>query len=171
MYRTILCAAAALFIANQAAMPAKADETLKFRAVQHATSVQNMVEANGHSISLGRTVGMTFSPDGSSTGTVLIIGTSDIVVGSEGTVSGYSIPTFTDGSELWLKYTGTVKFIGGPTGKVAIKGTLIVTGGKGRYAGATGDGTWEGEATQSQATVAQPSESIAYVDNVINVKR
>jgi hypothetical protein len=162
----------AFALAGVLSVPAKADETLKFRAVQHATSVQNMkVDANGHSIGLGRTVGMIFLPDGSATGTVLIIGTNDIVVGSEGTVSGYSIPTFTDGSELWLKYTGTVKFIGGPTGKVAIKGTLIVTGGKGRYAGATGDGTWEGEQTQSLSTATQPSESIAYVDNVINIKK
>jgi len=154
------------------AMPAKADETLKFRAVQHGTSVQTLkVDANGHTLGLGRTVGMLFSPDGSVAGTVLIIGTNDTVIGSEGTVSGYSIPTFTDGSELWLKYTGTAKFIGGPTGKLAIKGTFIVTGGKGRYAGATGDGTWEGEATQAVAVASQPSESITYVDNVINIKK
>jgi len=154
------------------AMPAKADETLKFRAVQHATSVQTLkIDANGHTIGLARTVGLVFLPDGSSAGAVLIIGTFDSVVGSEGTVDGYSIPTFTDGSELWLKYTGTVKYIGGPTGKIALKGTFIVTGGKGRFAGAKGDGTWEGEQNQSVAAAAQPSEAIAYVDNVINIKK
>ena len=42
-------------------IPAKADETLKFRAVQHATSVQTMkVDANGHTMGLVRTVGMVF---------------------------------------------------------------------------------------------------------------
>jgi hypothetical protein len=133
------------------AMPAKADETLKFRTVQHATSVQTLkVDANGHTIGLARTVGIIFLPDGSSAGTVLIVGTFDAVIGSEATADGYSIPTFTDGSELWLKYTGTVKYPNG--GKVLQKGTFIVVGGKGRYAGAKGDGTWEGEATQSVAT-------------------
>jgi hypothetical protein len=152
------------------AMPAKADETLKFRTVQHATSIQTLkVDANGHTMGLARTVGIIFLPDGSSAGTVLIVGTFDAVIGSEATADGYSIPTFTDGSELWLKYTGTVKYPNG--GKVLQKGTFIVVGGKGRYAGAKGDGTWEGEATQSVATAGQPSESIAYIDSVINIKK
>src|SRR5215470_20408035 len=108
------------------AMPAKADETLKFRTVQHATSVQTLkVDANGHTIGLARTVGIIFLPDGSSAGTVLIVGTFDAVIGSEATADGYSIPTFADGSELWLKYTGTVKYPNGPTGKTAQKGTFI----------------------------------------------
>ena len=149
------------------AMPAKADETLKFRAVQHATSAQSMkVDANGRTVGLARTVGMLFLPDGSVTGTVLIIGTFDSVIGVGGTIDGYSIPTFTDGSELWLKYTGTTKT--DPTGKIALKGTFNVTGGKGRFAEAKGDGTFEGEQSQS---VTLPGDAIAYVDNVINIKK
>ena len=44
------------------------------------------------------------------------------------------------------------------TGKVMHKGTYVVVGGKGRYAGAKGDGTYEGEATQSVA-VGQPKDT------------
>ena len=44
-------------------MPAQADETLKFRAVQHATSNQNLKnDANGHTLGLVRVVGMTLFP-------------------------------------------------------------------------------------------------------------
>ena len=41
-------------------------------------------------------------------------------------------------------------------------------GGKDRYAGAKGEGTWEGEQTQAST---QPGEAIAYIDVVINIKK
>ncbi len=149
-------------------VPAKANETFKWRHVQHTTSVQTQQvgDVNGHSLGLVRVPGIVFFPDGS-TGTSLVVGTFDVVnPGSGGTVNGYYTINFGDGSELWLKYTGTVKYDG--TGKVAQKGTAIVIGGKGRYAGATGDGTYEGEGTQP---AAPGSEAISYIDNVINIKK
>jgi hypothetical protein len=157
MYR-ILCAAAGAVIF---AMPAKADETVKWRHVHHATSYQTLEvgDVNGHVVGLQRLPGIAFFPDGS-IGTSLVIGTNDAVSGVGQTVNGYYTVNFADGSALWLKYTGTGKF-GNPG---TLKGTAIVIGGKGRYAGAKGDGTFEGETIQSSG------EGIAYIDNVINIK-
>jgi hypothetical protein len=45
------------------------------------------------------------------------------------------------------------------------KGTAIVIGGKGRYAGAKGEGTFEGE------MVNPGPEGIQYIDNVTNIKK
>ena len=128
-------------------MPAKADETLKFRAMQHPTSVQSQQvgDVNAHVLGLSRLSGIVFFPDGS-TGTVVAIATFDSVVGSEGINNGYGTIIFADCSELWTKCTGTVKYV---AGRVPQKGPLTVTGGKGRYAGAKGDGTWEGDQSQS----------------------
>lgn len=58
--------------------------------------------------------------------------------------------------------TGEIKY--GNPNRIS-KGTAIVVSGKRRYAGAKGDGTSEGEATQ-----AGP-EGIAYVDYVVNIKK
>ncbi len=163
----IICAVAAIL-----GVPAKADETLKFRQVQHTAWVQSepvaVPDASNHLIGANRQVGMVFFQDGS-VGTVVVTGIFDAVVGSEGTSAGYLTVTSADGSELWLKFTGAFKF--GATGKLALKGTSIVIGGKGRYAGAKGDATWEGEQTQASATAAQPGEAIAYVDAVVNIKK
>jgi hypothetical protein len=159
MSRIIMCAAVgALFIGSVA----RADETLKWRHVQHSTSNQTQQVGDGHAISLFRIIGLAFFPDGS-TGTTLAVGTNDVTNGVGGISNGYFTLTFADGSELSFKYTGTSK-LGGP--KIALKGTDIVIGGKGRYAGAKGDGTWEGEAT------AYPGgEGISYIDNVVNIKK
>jgi hypothetical protein len=156
MYRTILCAAAGAVIF---AMPAKADETLKWRHVQHTTSVQTLQvgDVNGHSLNLFRLVGIAFFPD-SSTGKTLVVGTSDVLGGSA--VNGYYTLNFDDGSALWFKYTGAVK-----SGEKLIKGTGTVIGGQGRYAGATGDGTFEGP------TVQPGPDAIQYIDNVYNIKK
>src|SRR6516162_4000040 len=83
--------------------------------------------------------GIAFFPDGS-IGTTLVIGTSDVTSGVGATINGYYTVNFADGSTLWFKYTGTTK---PPTAK----GTAIVIGGKGRYAGAKGEGTFEGAST------------------------
>jgi hypothetical protein len=144
------------------ATSALADETLKWRHVQHTTSfqTQQVGDVNGHTLNIYRQPGMAFFPDGS-TGTTLVFGTSDTVTGS-GPVNGYFNLKFNDGSELWTKYTGAVKVDGT---KVPRKGTFIVIGGKGRYAGAQGDGTWEGDGTPPG------TDAISYIDNVINIKK
>jgi hypothetical protein len=161
MYRTILCAAAG---AVSFAMPAKADETLKWRQVQHVTSNQNQPvgDVDGHLLGVIRLPGIVFFPDGS-TGTSLVIGTYDVVA-TGGPINGYYTVNFSDGSALWMKYTGTTIY----SPKNQQKGTAIVIGGKGKYAGATGDGTWEGVTTQAAAT---SDGAIQYVDSVINIKK
>jgi hypothetical protein len=160
MYRTILCAAVGAVIF---AMSAKADETLKYRIVQHATSNQNLQvgDVDRHFIGVSRLVGIAFFSDGG-TATSVVWATYDTTPPSgQGTASGYNTVTFPDGSELWFKWAGTINF--GP--KVTEKGTSIVVGGKGRYAGAKGDGTWEEGQSGSGADVIQ------YIDAVINIKQ
>jgi hypothetical protein len=140
-----------------------ADETLKWRHVQHTASIQTLQvgDVNGHALNIYHLPGMAFFPDGS-TGTTFVFGTSDVVNGS-GPVNGYMNLKFNDGSELWTKYTGTVKVDGN---HVPRKGTFTVIGGKGRYAEAQGDGTWEGDGAQVSGT-----DAVNYIDSVINIKK
>jgi hypothetical protein len=164
MRRIILACA----LAGILSVPAKADETLKFRQVQHTTWVQSQQvgDVNGHLVGAVRQSGLIFNSDGSLAGTLLVIGTFDSVLGSEGTADGYGSTTFTDGSELWMKHHTIIKY--GPKGQPLQKGTSIITGGKGRYAGAKGDATYDGEQTQSSTL---PGEAIAYFDAVFNIKK
>jgi hypothetical protein len=140
----------------------RADETLKWRHVQHNTSFQSqdVGDVNGHSLSVYQLPGIAFFPDGS-TGSTLVVGTSDLTNGS-GTLNGYSTLTFSDGSAIFLKYGGTIKVEGT---KFPRRGTFAVIGGKGRYEGAKGDGTWEGDGTR-----VGPA-TISYIDNVVNIKK
>jgi hypothetical protein len=153
-------------------VPAKADETLKYRFVAHTSWVQSepaaVPDVSNHLMGANRQVGIVFYQDGS-VGTGVTTGIFDAVVGSEGIAYSYTTFTFADGSELWFKNTGTFKF--DAKGKLALKGTSTLIGGKGRYVGAKGDATWEGEQTQAAATAAQPGEAIAYVDGVANIKK
>jgi hypothetical protein len=103
---------------------------------------------------------MALFPDGT-TGTTQVFGVSDMTNGS-GPANGYIVLNLSDGSELWLKYAGTVRVDGT---KVPRKGTYTVIGGKGRFTGAKGDGTWEGDGTQLGP------ELLSYIDNVINIKK
>jgi hypothetical protein len=114
-------------------MPAKADETLEYRTVQHFASVQiqQVGDVNGHTLGLVRIPGIASFPDGS-TAISLVIGTYDAVSSSGGSGSGYNTLHFDDGSELVLKYTGTFKYT---TLKVPQTGTLTVIGGKGPIRG------------------------------------
>jgi hypothetical protein len=82
---------------------------------------------------------------------------------SVSTSRGYYTVTFGDGSELWLTWTGENK-VTLPGKLIAGNGTAIVIGGKGRYEGAKGEGTFTGE-------MVQPGPgAIQYIDNVINEK-
>jgi hypothetical protein len=145
-------------------VPAKADETLKWRHVQHYASNQSQDVGNGHIVGVVRLPGIAFLPDGS-IGTSLVIGTYDAVPGSGSIGSGYYTITFADGSELWLTYTAELKVIAPGKPATKAKGTATVVGGKGRYAGAKGEGTFEGEATGGAP------DGIQYIDNVINIKK
>jgi hypothetical protein len=86
-------------------------------------------------LGLQRLPGIAFFPDGS-TGMTIVLGTSD-AINDAVTVNGYYTLQLNDGSELWLKYSGT-----GAANKV--KGTATMIGGKGRYTEAKRDGTFEG---------------------------
>ncbi len=155
---------AACALAGILSASAKADETVKWRHVHHYASNQNQeVPANGHILGVIRLPGIAFFPDGS-IGTSLVIGTYDFYAGAS-TSGGYYTVTFADGSELWMKWTGENKLIA--PGKPATKGggTVIVIGGKGRYADAKGEGTFVAEATGGAP------DGIQYVDNVINIKK
>jgi hypothetical protein len=153
-------------------MPARADETLKFRYVYHFTSnqTQQVGDVNGHVIGLGHLPGIVLFPDGS-TGTTMIVGTYDVIAppGEGGTTNGYQLFSFDDGSELWTKYTGATKY--SATGKVALKCNFLVISGKGRYEGAKGDGTCEGEQTRSGAVGGAAPEAIGALDAVLNIKK
>jgi hypothetical protein len=91
----------------------------------------------------------------------LVIALSDVTNGS-GTLNGYYTVNFSDGSALWLKFSGSVEAEGAKTPR---RGTATVIGGTGRYAGAKGEGTWEGDGTSVGPDV------ISYIDNVINIKK
>jgi hypothetical protein len=136
-----------------------ADETLKWRHVQHTGSLQTeqVGDVAGHALNVYRLPGIAFFPDGT-IGSTLVIGMSDITNNS-GPVNGYYTVNFPDGSALWLKYTGTVAADGKSFPR---KGTSIVIGGKGRYAGAKGEGTFEGDGTP-----AITPTTINYIDNTI----
>ncbi len=86
----------------------------------------------------------------------------DVSPGGSGTVNGYENIVFNDASELWLKYIGTFKF--DSKGALSGNGTFTVTSGKGRYAEAKGDGTYE-------ASGAAGPEQLGAVDIVINIKK
>ena len=163
MYRVLMCAAAGALLISTA----KADETVKWRHVQYAASLQTLQvgDADGHILGLQRLSGMAFFTDGS-IGTSLVIGTYDGILGVGSSGGGYYTVNFPDGSALWLTYTGATKVLA--PGKSESKGTSIVIGGKGRYAGAKGDGTFEGQAVQAAVTGDPP---IGYIDNVINIKK
>ena len=159
---TVLALTTATLLSAGANSAARADETLKWRHVQHNTSFQSqdVGDVDSHSLSLYQLPGIAFFPDGS-TGSTLVIGTSDLTNGS-GILDGYYTLNFSDGSALWLKYSGTIKVEGTKSPR---QGTATVLGGKGRYEGAKGDGTWKGDGTRIGLA------TISYVDNVINIKK
>jgi hypothetical protein len=112
-----------------------------------------------HEAVFQRFIGFGLYAQNALAGTDVVVATYDSTP-PNGTANGYGITTFADGSELWASFTGTIKF-GNPTTE---KGTTTVIGGKGRYAGAKGDGTWE-------AVVTRGPDSIQVIDNVINIKK
>jgi hypothetical protein len=146
-------------LAGVLSMPAKADEMLKWRQVQHTASFNSQQVGEGHFVNLYRISALALFPDGN-IGTITVVGTNDTINGS-GPVAGYLTLVLGDGSELWTKYTGTVTNASGMKNSPR-NGTMTVIGGKGRYAGATGDGTWDGNGNS-----AGP-EQMAYIDVVVN---
>jgi hypothetical protein len=139
-----------------------ADEVVKWRHVQHtaAFQAQNIDDTKGHQLALYRLPGLAMFSDGT-IGSTMVVGAADNINGS-GSVNGYNTVTLSDGSVVYLKYTGTVQVTGSNTLR---KGTFTVTGGTGRYAGAKGEGTWEGNG----ASICPDATS--YVDCVVTIKK
>jgi hypothetical protein len=141
-----------------------ADETLKYRQFTHATNVQtiDVGDVDGHLLGVNRQSGIASFPDGS-VATAYFTALTDYVKGTGIALVVYTNVTFGDGSELWTKGTNTTVAEGN---KSIFKGTLTVIGGKGRYAGATGDGTFTGVRLAPLSTGAD-----LYLDATINVKK
>jgi len=142
---------------------ARADETLKFRAIAHATSVQSqdVGDVDGHLISVGRFSGIASFPDGA-VGTTYFVFVTDYIK-SSGTFSTHNNLTLNDGSVLWYKLNGTTKV---EQTISRSQGTVTVVGGTGKYEGAKGDGTITGVRVPGLATGVD-----RYDDFVINVKK
>jgi hypothetical protein len=145
------------------AATAHADEALKFRSVMHSSNVQtiDVGDVDGHVLGISRYSGIVSFPDGS-TGTSYFTAAIEYTKGS-GPVSFYMNVNYEDGSVLWLKCAGTAAADGS---KTLFKGGLNIVGGKGRYAGAAGDGSYSGARTVPLATGAD-----LYLDFAVNVKK
>ncbi len=155
---------AALALAGPGALrPVQADEMLETRIVMHVTSLQtqDVGDVEGHVMGLIRSSGIASFQDGS-TATAFLVAQTDYVKGS-GTVSNYSNLTFDDGSVLWYKAAGTATADGART---IFRGTITVIGGKGRFAGAKGEGGYTGARTGQLASGAD-----LFLDQMINVKK
>ena len=142
---------------------AAADETVKISSILRATVVesQDVGDVDDHSMSLTRYSGLTRFSDGT-TGFCYFVATTDYIKGA-GTFLVYNNVTLSDGSVLWLKATGMTT-IDGTTSR--FQGTVTLLGGKGKYEGATGDGTLTGARTVPLALGAD-----LYNDLVINIKK
>ena len=122
----------------------------------HATSVQTQEvgDVDGHVLGLARLSGLALFPDGS-VGTTYLTSTNDYIKGAGTNSTYYSVR---------YKAIGTAE----PDGTTATfpAGPVSVLGGKGRFEGAKGDGTWTGARLAPLATGAD-----VYLDVVINVKK
>jgi hypothetical protein len=159
MYRVIMCAAAgALCLITTTVL---ADETLRFRYIAHRIAVapaQEVGDADAHTMAIFRNSGLASFPD-QSVATLSWIGTNDYVKGVGPFVAYFNL-SFSDGSILWYKGTGSAKLDGT---KPVFTGVLSVLGGKGRFQGAKGDGTISGMVVNTDGD--------QYGDHVINVKK
>jgi hypothetical protein len=142
---------------------ARADETLKFRTIMHSSNAQtiDVGDVDGHILGVARFSGIVSLPDGS-TATSYFTGAFEYTKGA-GPVSTYLNVSYEDGSVLWLKTAGTAVAEGT---KTIFKGTVNVLGGKGKYVGATGDGSYSGARTVPLAAGAD-----LYLDVTVNVKK
>jgi len=141
-----------------------ADETLKFREILHANSVQSQEvgDVDGHVVSISRFSGLISFADGS-TGTAYFTSVVDYTKGAGPIAFIYNNFTFSDGSVLWSKQSGTATVEGA---KSLFQGSGAIIGGKGKYDGAKGDLTFSGARLVPLATGAD-----LYLDLVINVKK
>jgi hypothetical protein len=160
--RTTIMLAAVALVGLGALRPAHAED-LEFRAVMHATTVQtqDVGDVEGHVMGTARYSGIASFQDGS-TATAYFIAQNDYVKGS-GPNTSYNSLSFDDGSVLWYKRTGTATADGTRT---MLRGTITVLGGKGRFAGAKGEGGYTGARIVPLAAGAD-----LFLDEMITVKK
>lgn len=120
---------------------ALADETLKFGAIYHPAQVQVLPvgDVEGHVVGTFKYAGTATFPDGS-TAACSYVGTLEYTkgVGPHRTIGSC---TWEDGTVLWFRADGVTTLSGG---KSIFQGTATVLGGKGKYDGAKGDGSYVG---------------------------
>ncbi|HEY7299662.1 MAG TPA: hypothetical protein VH684_17275 [Xanthobacteraceae bacterium] len=158
---SVLAGAALLCFASIGA--AQADEALKFRGVMHAAfaEFQQLDDIDGHTFGMNRHSGIASLPDGTA-GTCYLVANTDYVRGA-GTFTSFNGLTLKDGSELWYRASGKTR-VDGPSSQ--FEGTVTIVGGKGRFEGAKGDGTFTGTRLSPLAVGAD-----LYIDWIINVKK
>jgi hypothetical protein len=154
---------AALYLVSTNAF---ADETLKYRSVYHITVFQSqpIPDVDGHLMGIVHAAGVATFADGAVAADNFSTFT-DYTKGSGSIVLSYGDITISDGSVLFVKSSGAAITEGSQS---AFKGTITVIGGKGRFAGAKGDGTFAG--SRVQATQSDAGTQL-YIDNVINIKK
>jgi hypothetical protein len=126
-----------------------------YRAVYHTQKGETMEvgDVPGHVVGISETTGLIFVTKGPGSGE---IGTRkstsyfDIVKG-KGSLTGYFIYTFPDGSTMFTKAIGTFTPVDGGKSS-ASEGTYEVTGGTGKFAGMKGKGTFKGERVGARET-------------------
>ncbi len=168
----IICALATIL-----GVPAKADETLRFRYVGHPASpvqrhevgdvaghVVGLFELKGTAIFSEETTASSFIYAHEPPGVVYWTGTFDYT-NLNGPYVGYFTLMLRDKSVLWYKVTGKSVF----AGKVfSSAGTVTVIGGKGRFEGAKGDG----EVGQLLVESPEPGrDTDTFGEAVINIKK
>jgi hypothetical protein len=114
---------------------------LKMKAFYQLTSAtaNDVGDVPGHSVGVTKASGTATMPDGELAST-RFFGQVDFTNGS-GPAITYTETTFSDGSTLWMK---TVADVVNKGNKADIKGSIMVLGGKGKYAGAKGTGEFTG---------------------------
>jgi hypothetical protein len=158
--RKILFASAALCVF---ACNAFADETISYRGAVHvvAATFQDVSDADGHQIGVIKGQGIALLPDGPARAT--FVSTTDYVHGN-GPFTVYMETAFSDGSVIYFKGNGQAIVQGQTTD---LKVPLTITGGKGRYAGAKGDGTLLGT-----RLAVQPNSGAEIANDVtLNIKK
>lgn len=126
----------------------QAAEEVSGRNVGHALKTE-MIEVGdvpGHFMGVTQFSGLSFYAKGPDKGEVIArLGTLsfDLVKG-KGTLTGYEMKTFKDGSTLVFKFAGSQTPMDDGK-KATLEGTWEIASGTGRHAGTTGSGTWKGE--------------------------
>jgi hypothetical protein len=157
--KLLFTALAVTILAAFASMSLAGAETMKFRQVQFYTKgeVLQIGDVPDHIIGIYDQTGLASFETGE-VASLALKGTLDYIKGS-GTIQGYSILTFEDGSTMASKWQGSTR--PDPSGKGSRwKGTFTFIQGTGRWAGIQGGGTFTGRRIVPFGAGAQ-----AYTDN------